>query len=127
MELKIKSKIFSFLKFAGFIAACVVTSIVVIAPLWLFASKKPELYSALVLAAAAIFVLRKIIVSAKKAGVKRSLFFAAKLLVVAAGFLGAYFSLVFWQRILFIVSVIAAIILFQILCRVEKNAKKVRA
>ncbi|MBQ7619150.1 MAG: hypothetical protein IJS51_03350 [Treponema sp.] len=122
MTLKIKSKLFSFLKLAGFIAACAAASFIVIAPLWFFATKTPGLYSAAVLIAATIFAALKVAARAKKAGAKKSLFFAAKVLTVAAGFFGAALSLMNWQRILFLASVAAAVVLYQVVCRIEKRS-----
>lgn len=124
MASKIKSKIFSFAKLAGFIAACAVASFAVIAPLWLLASKQPGVYSALVLAAAGIFIVFKCVKAAKKAGLKKSLFFALKALAVTAGIYGAAFSLASFSRLLFVVSVLAAAGLFKLICRLEKNGKK---
>ncbi len=121
MNLKIKSKFFSFLKLAGFIAACAAASFLVIAPLWLFATKEPSLYTAVVLLAIAAFVLFKAVAKAKKAGLRKSLFFAAKALVAAAGIFGAVFSLMNWQRILCLASIAAAIIIYQVVRRFEKN------
>lgn len=61
MNLKIKSKLISFLLLAGFILACALAAFAVIAPLWLFASKKPGLYSAFILALAAAFIVLKLV------------------------------------------------------------------
>ena len=59
MNLKIKSKFFSFLLLAGFILASALAAFAVIAPLWLFASKKPGLYTAFILILAAAFIVYK--------------------------------------------------------------------
>lgn len=123
MNLKIKSKLFSFLKLAGFIAACAAASFLVIAPLWLFAVKQPKLYTAAVLAVASILVLYKIIVAAKKAGAKKSLFLAAKIIAAAAGFAGAVVSLMNWRRALCLACLVAAIALFQAIRLFEKKVQ----
>ena len=59
MKVKIKSKLFSLLQLAGFILACAVAAFAVVAPLWLFASKKPGLYTAFVITLAAAFAVYK--------------------------------------------------------------------
>ena len=126
MALKIKSKFFSFAKLAGFIAACALASFVVIAPLWLFANKEPRIYTVAVLVAAAAFVVYKCVRAAKKAGAKKSLFFALKALVVLAGIFAAVFALANWMRLLFLAAVVGAAILFNIVSHIEKNVSKSR-
>ncbi len=127
MALKIKSKLFSLAKLAGFIAACVTASFAVIAPLWLFANKAPGVYSWAVLLAAALFVLYKSARAAKKAGLKKSLFFAAKLFIIAAGFALAAISLANFSRLFFFISVLAAAALFGAVRALERHADKGRS
>lgn len=124
MAAKIKSTLINIAKLAGFIAACAFASFVAIAPLWLLASKTPRLYTALVLAAASIFIAYKIAKAAKKAGLKKSFFFALKALCVFAGIAGAAVSLIHWQRLFVILSLLAAALLFKTVGHIEKNASK---
>lgn len=126
MALKIKSKFFSILKLAGFIVACAAASFAVIAPLWLFASKAPGLYSRAVLLAAALFVLYKCAGAAKKAGAKKSLFFALKALVLAGGCAAAVLALSNFSRLFFFISVLAAFVLFAAVRALERHAQKGR-
>jgi len=71
MKAKIKSKFLSLLLLAGFILACAAAAFVVTAPLWLFATKKPAVYSALLIALAAAFFVFKTVRWAIKRGAKK--------------------------------------------------------
>ena len=126
MALKIKSRFFSILKLAGFIVACVAASFAVIAPLWLFANKASGLYTRAVLLAAALFVTYKSVRAAKKAGAKKSLFFALKALVVAGGCAAAILALANLSRLFFFLSVFGAALLFGLVRFLELHAGKGR-
>ena len=121
MNLKIKSKFFSFLQLAGFILACALAAFAVIAPLWLFASKKPGLYSALVLAAIAAFFLYKIILWTKKKGIKKFLFAAAKITAAFGGAFAFIFFLTRCKRLLSLAFAVLAIAAFKALSLLEKK------
>ena len=124
MTSKIKSKFISLAKFAGFIAACAAASFVVIAPLWLFATKKPSLYSAAVIFAAAVFVLYKIFVAAKKAGLKKTVFLALKIFSLAAGIVCAALAVANFSRLFFCLSLLGALVVFNLVRFAEKKFQK---
>ena len=124
MAFKIKPKLFSFLQLAGFIAASAAASFVALAPLWLLATKEPKIYSAAFALVAAALALFKAIRAAKAAGSKKTLFFLLKAAAILAGLWGAALSLTHWRRLFCALSLAAAVVLFQIISRLEKNAVK---
>ncbi len=124
MSSKIKSKFFSLAKFAGFIAACAAASFVAIAPLWLFATKQPKLYSLVVLLAAAVLVLYKVVVAAKKSGLKKTVFLALKIFSLAAGIVFAALAVANFSRLFFCLSLLGGILLFYIVRFVERKFSK---
>ncbi len=81
MSSKLRENFFSLLKFTAFIAACVIIAFAVIAPLWLFASKAPRVYSAIVITAVLAVAALKIFYFVKKAGARKALVFAGKILL----------------------------------------------
>ncbi len=124
MKLKIKSKLSSILTFSGFILASAIAVVAVIAPLWLFATKKPRLYSALTLALAAALVLFKTILWTKKRGIKKLLLGAAKISIAAAG---VFFCLFFLSKGSRIIALILALLAAAAFCLVLALEKKIHA
>lgn len=115
MNLKLKSKFFSFFKAAFFVAGCFVVSIAVILPLWAFASNAPRIYSGVVLALIAAFLLCRIIIWAKKAGAKKAFRISLKCLVVTAGIFACFYFLLTFRRLFSLAALLAAAVLFKVI------------
>lgn len=94
---------------------CVGCGAVIVFPLWKFATFSPSAYSftfiALISLLAAFFAFRKI----KSAGVKKTLSFCAKFLVIAAGLCSIFALVVFRLKILAVPVFLLMLFLYGIL------------
>lgn len=97
------------------IVLCAAFSFIVIAPLWLFASKAPRVYSALVAAAALAAVIVFAARQAKRAGLKKTIFFLLKTLAAVLTFFVSLGLLFKYQRLLALLALIAGAALFRVI------------
>ena len=111
--LKGYSQIFlSILKVSLLLLLCALSGIVFVYPLWCFATKLPQTYTLCVTGAAVFLFALWLFFRIRSAGIRNSLIFTVKFLIIASTFAGFFLLVLAGKRLLTIFEILLAFLLY---------------
>lgn len=111
--LKGYSQIFiSILKVLFLLLLCALAGIIFVYPLWCFATKLPHTYTLCVTVAAALLFVLWLFFRLRSAGLKNSLIFAVKFLIILSTLAGFFLLVLAGKRLLTIFEILLAFFLY---------------
>lgn len=116
----------SILKVLALLAICALVGIALVYPLWYFATKLPQTYTFCVTATACILFLIWLVLKIRSAGLKNSLIFFTKFLIIASTVLGFVFLVFAGKRLFTIFEIIFAFFLYGFVSFIFKPSQKTK-
>lgn len=116
------AKLFSsILKLFFLILLCVLTSAIVVFPLWKLASVSPDIYTIITLSVIALLALFFAVKKIKTAGVKKTLLFLFNFIIIAGGLISIFTAVIYGKKILALPVFILMIFLYGISTSLKKH------
>ena len=116
----------SILKVLALLAICALVGIALVYPLWYFATKLPQTYTFCVTAIACILFLIWLVLKIRSAGLKNSLIFFTKFLIITSTVLGFVFLVFAGKRLFTIFEIIFAFFLYGFVSFIFKLSQKTK-